>query len=182
MTLVHEAFEDADRLFHDIVNSTKWRQEEIRVFGRKYPMPRQTFWMGDIPYSYSGLTNFPEKVSGPVRDIWSRVEELCETSFNGVLLNHYRDGQDSMGWHADDEKSLGSQPVIASVNLGAKRRLRFKPRSKNLSESVSVDLPHGSVLVMKKDTQTNWLHCIPKTAKDVGPRVNLTFRWVNAES
>jgi len=182
VVLVHEVFEDPDELFEDTLKTTNWRQEEIRVFGRKYQMPRQTYWMGDVPYSYSGLTNMPEKVSDPVREIWSCVEGLCETTFNGVLLNLYRNGQDSMGWHADDEKSLGPQPVIASVNLGATRRLRFKPRSKDVSASVSVDLPHGSVLVMKGDTQSNWLHCVPKTAKDVGPRLNLTFRRIKMES
>lgn len=181
VVLVYEAFHNPDQLFKDIVIDTPWRQEEITVFGRKYPMPRQTYWMGDVPYSYSGLINLSEGTSEPVASVWRQVEELCQTTFNGVLLNLYRDGRDSMGWHADDEKSLGPQPIIASVNLGAARRLRFKPRSKILSESVSVDLPHGSVLIMRGNTQRNWLHCVPKTAKVVGPRVNLTFRWVNVE-
>jgi alkylated DNA repair dioxygenase AlkB len=181
VVLVHDAFHAPDQLFEDIVSDTPWRQEEITVFGRKHPMPRQTYWMGDVPYSYSGLTNPPESVSDPVDKVWHQVESLCQTTFNGVLLNLYRDGRDSMGWHADDEKSLGSQPIIASVNLGAERRLRFKRRSKMPGESVPVDLPHGSVLVMRGDTQRNWLHCVPKTAKVVGPRVNLTFRLVDLE-
>lgn len=92
--LVHEAFQSPDELFEDIVIGTPWRQEEITVFGRKYPMPRQTYWMGDVPYSYSGLTNLPEGTSQPVASVWRQVEELCQTTFNGVLLNLYRDGRD----------------------------------------------------------------------------------------
>ncbi len=181
VVLVHEAFQNPDQLFDDIVTSTSWRQEEITVFGRKYPMPRQTYWMGDVAYAYSGLANPPATVSDPVARAWHQVEEMCQTTYNGVLLNLYRDGRDSMGWHADDEKSLGPQPVIASANLGAVRRLRFKPRSKLPGESVSIDLPHGSLLVMRGDTQSNWLHCVPKTAKVVGPRINLTFRHINVD-
>lgn len=181
VVLVHDAFQAPDLLFENIVTDTPWRQEEITVFGRKHPMPRQTYWMGDVSYSYSGLINPPEGISDPVAKVWRQVESLCQTAFNGVLLNLYRNGRDSMGWHADDEKSLGPQPIIASVNLGAERRLRFKRRSKTPGDSIPVDLPHGSVLVMRGDTQRNWLHCVPKTAKVVGPRVNLTFRLVDLE-
>lgn len=181
VVLVHDAFQTPDQLFEDIVTDTPWRQEEITVFGRTYPMPRQTYWMGDVAYSYSGLTNPPEGTSDSVAEVWHQVEDLCQTTFNGVLLNLYRDGRDSMGWHADDEKSLGPHPIIASVNLGAVRRLRFKRRLKMPGESIPVDLPHGSVLMMRGDTQRNWLHCVPKTAKVVGPRVNLTFRLVDVK-
>lgn len=182
VALIHEAFQNPDQLFDDIVASTPWRQEEITVFGRKYPMPRQTYWMGDVAYSYSGLNNPPARISDPVEDAWQQVEKLCQTTFNGVLLNLYRDGRDSMGWHADDEKTLGPHPIIASANLGAVRRLRFKPRSKGPGESVFVDLPHGSVLVMRGNTQSNWLHCVPKTSKPVGPRINLTFRKISGQN
>ena len=86
VVLVHDAFHAPDQLFEDIVSDTPWRQEEITVFGRKHPMPRQTYWMGEVPYSYSGLTNPPEGVSDPVAKVWHHVERLCQTTFNGVLL------------------------------------------------------------------------------------------------
>ncbi len=179
--LICDVFEKPDQLFDEIVSGTDWRQEEITVFGRKYPMPRQTYWMGDVGYSYSGLRNYPQPLSQPVMQIRDTVQSLCETTFNGVLLNLYRNGRDSMGWHADDEASLGTQPVIASVNLGAARRLRFKPKPHADGAPFSMDLPHGSVLVMRGDTQKNWLHCVPKSAKTLAPRLNLTFRRINAE-
>ncbi len=141
-------------------------------------MPRLTCWMGDAAYSYSGLVNPPAPWHPLVRAIRDRAEGLAGGPFNGVLLNLYRDGADSMGWHADDERELGPAPVIASVSLGAVRRMRFKPKKGRVGETLSLDLPGGSVLVMRGGTQADWLHEIPRTKRPTSPRVNLTFRRI----
>ena len=176
--LFEDAIADMDNAFDAILSGTPWRQESIRLFGRTHPMPRLTCWMGDAAYTYSGLRNEPAPWSAPVATLRGTVEALADTPFNGVLLNLYRQGRDSMGWHADDEASLGPEPVIASVSLGAIRRMRFKSKSPLGPAPVSIDLPHGSVLVMRGGTQRHWLHAVPRTARDVGPRVNLTFRRI----
>jgi alkylated DNA repair dioxygenase AlkB len=168
--------EDSDELLQSVTDAADWRQEDITLFGRTHAMPRLICWMGDKPYRYSGLTHPAAPIIPPVRQIRDRVERLCGTHFNGVLLNLYRDGRDSMGWHADDEASLGPEPVIASVSLGGVRRMRFKPKPHFSAAPLGVDLPSGSVLVMRGQTQANWLHAIAKTAKPVAPRINLTFR------
>ena len=178
ITLRHGAVKDAARLFDEILVDTPWQQQEITVFHRKMPMPRLTCWMGDAAYTYSNLRNDPAPWTPPVIEIREQMAALTGLVFNGVLLNLYRDGRDSMGWHADNEASLGPEPLIPSVNLGAVRRMRFKPRKGRPGEAFGFDLPHGSVLIMGGATQENWLHTIPKTAKPIGPRINLTFRSV----
>lgn len=180
MTLYEAALDNADALFQRLHDETPWRHESIKFFGRSQAMPRLTCWMGDAAYAYSGLVNTPSPWSAPVAEVRSVVERLAGVRFNGVLLNLYRHGGDSMGWHADDEASLGPHPVIASVNLGAVRRFRFKPKPHLRAESVGFDLPSASVLLMQGDTQRNWLHAVPKTARPVGPRINLTFRVIAA--
>lgn len=184
--LIENVFSDPDHLFHALMDDMPWAQENITVYGRSHKMPRLTSWMGDVPYRYSGLTHPPQPWSGVLEEIRPAVEQVCGARFNGVLGNLYRDGQDSMGWHADDEASLGPRPVIASVNLGETRQLRFKPkphwREAGQGEAFGIALPHGSVLVMQGDTQTNWLHAVPKSARPLGPRINLTFRWIITET
>ncbi len=178
MVLYADAFPDADALCAALMEEVPWRQEAITVFGRTHDMPRLTCWMGDASYTYSGLTNVPAAWVPPVDMIRRRVERLAEQTFNGVLLNLYRGGADSMGWHADDEMALGLNPVIASVSLGSIRRFRFKPKPHFRAKTFGIDLPPGSVLIMRGETQANWMHAIPKTARDVGPRINLTFRRI----
>ncbi len=180
IALHHHAIKDADRLFDELLAETPWQQQEIIVFNRKMPMPRLTCWMGEAAYTYSNLRNEPGPWTAPVIEIRDQMTALTGQEFNGVLLNLYRDGQDSMGWHADDEASLGREPLIPSVNLGATRRMRFKPRKNGPGAAFGFDLPHSSVLMMSGQTQENWLHTITKTAKPVGPRINLTFRTVSA--
>lgn len=180
IALHHHAIKDADRLFEELHAGTPWQQQEIIVYNRKMPMPRLTCWMGEAAYTYSNLRNEPGPWTAPVMEIREQMTALTGKDFNGVLLNLYRDGQDSMGWHADDEASLGAEPLIPSVNLGATRRMRFKLRKKNPGMSFGFDLPHGSVLMMSGKTQENWLHTITKTAKPVGARINLTFRTIIA--
>ncbi|MEX0693236.1 MAG: alpha-ketoglutarate-dependent dioxygenase AlkB [Rhodospirillales bacterium] len=182
--LYENALVDPDRLFRVLMDEISWAQESITLFGRTHKMPRLTAWMGDVSYRYSGLTHPPAPWSDAVQEVRKIVEQIAGARFNGVLGNLYRDGQDSMGWHADDEASLGPEPVIASVNLGETRQLRFKPkphwRDAGQAEAFGIALPPGSVLVMRGDTQANWLHAVPKSARPLGPRINLTFRWIVA--
>jgi len=175
---IDAAFADADALFEALLKDVPWRQESIVLFGKERPMPRLTCWMGDIAYTYSGLANQPAPWLPAVADVKGRVEDLSGSAFNGVLLNLYRDGADSMGWHADDEASLGARPVIASVSLGAPRRMRFKSKDSQQAASAGfeITLSHGSLLVMRGDSQRDWLHAIPKSKRVSTPRINLTFR------
>ena len=160
----------------ELIDEVPWRAENIVVWGRTYPQPRLIAWYGDIGknYTYSGINLSPVPWTQALMDIKSRVEGATRTDFNSVLLNLYRDGQDSVSWHADNEPGLGRNPVIASLSLGAMRRFQLKHR--RLEERHAFDLPHGSCLIMAGATQHHWLHQLPKTRAPVGPRINLTFR------
>jgi len=157
-----------------------WRQESITLFGRTHTQPRLICWMGDAgcTYRYSGRTWEPEPWHPLVADLRSRVEELTGEWFNSVLLNLYRDGSDSMGFHADDEPELGKTPVIASLSFGAERVMHFRHRHDRSLPTRKIALPDGSLLVMRGETQANWRHAIPKTRRPAGPRINLTFRRI----
>ncbi|MFD2784237.1 alpha-ketoglutarate-dependent dioxygenase AlkB family protein [Hymenobacter rubripertinctus] len=159
-----------------------WQQQPIRLFGKQVMQPRLTAWYGDpaATYQYSGLRLEPLPWTAPLLQLRRRVEAAAGTRFNSVLLNLYRSGQDSMGYHADDEPELGSAPVIASLTLGATRTFRLKPRPGVAAEALSLPLTSGSLLLMRGPTQQNWLHALPKTARPVGPRLNLTFRLVDS--
>lgn len=167
----------ADRLLQELVKTTRWRRNSMKMFGELKPLPRLTAWYGDARarYVYSGIVNEPLPWTTALSEVKDAVEAACSVAFNGVLLNRYRSGQDSMGWHADDEPEFGEDPVIASVSFGGTRNFQLKhKRRKELK--ANVELTHGSLLVMRGGTQANWLHQIPKTAKPVGERLNLTFR------
>ena len=171
--------EDADRLFAELLGSIAWRQENIKLYGRAIPVPRLTAWYGDVgtAYIYSGINNVPARWTPTLSEIKSSVEKCAGVPFNSALLNRYRTGQDSVAWHSDDEKEFGLNPVIASVSFGATRR--FQLRHKSRAElRTAIQLAHGSLLVMRGTTQHHWLHRVPKTAKPVGERINLTFRLV----
>lgn len=166
--------------FTRLLSDTPWQQDSIRLFGHTHPLPRLQAWFGDAEadYHYSGLTLSPRPWTPVLDEIRQRVEQLCHYPFNSVLLNLYRTGKDSNGWHSDDEPELGNQPVIASFSLGATRRFRMKHNTKPRIKTQSIDLPQGSLLLMKGDTQKYWSHCLAKTARGVGPRINLTFRQI----
>ena len=174
-----DAFTAAEAAAHleALLDGIDWRSERISLFGRRVRVPRLTYWVGDAAYSYSGLTHEPAPWPDVVAPVRARAEEIAGQRFNGVLLNLYRDGADSMGWHADDEPELGPRPVIASVSFGAVRRFRLKRKDRG-GETVSVDLEPGSLRLMGGTTQRHWLHEVPKTKRPVGPRVNLTFRRI----
>ncbi len=156
-----------------------WKQDSIRLFGKEVLQPRLTALFGEAgkSYTYSGLKMEPIPFPDFLEEIKKECEELCEQSFTTCLANLYRDGKDSMGWHADDEKELGKDPIIASVSLGGERIFHLKHRTdKDLKEKIR--LPHGSLLIMKGTTQKFWKHQLPKTRKRVAPRINLTFRKI----
>lgn len=158
----------------------RWRQERIRLFGREHMQPRLICWMGDpdCSYRYSGTRWEPEPWHPLVADLRARAEGVAKARFNAVLLNLYRDGRDSMGLHADDEPELGERPVIASLSLGAERTMTFRHRHDRTMAPLRLALPDASLLVMSGETQRNWKHGIARTARPVGPRLNLTFRRI----
>ncbi len=171
--------EEADNYYQHFYKNTEWRQDPIRVFGKVYAQPRLTSLYADNgkSYSYSGITMNPIKFDEPLEILKRKIEAVARTSFSTCLLNLYRDGRDSNGWHADDEKELGKNPVIASISLGQNRyfHLRHK-RRKELKHKLLLE--HGSLLLMQGETQHHWQHQIPKTKKPVNPRINLTFRYI----
>ncbi|WBA41319.1 alpha-ketoglutarate-dependent dioxygenase AlkB family protein [Hymenobacter canadensis] len=172
----------AEALLRELTDTIAWRHEPIKLFGKEVLQPRLTAWHGDptARYRYSGLALEPQPWTPALRHLRQQLEAASGARFNSVLLNLYRSGQDSMGWHADNEPELGPAPVIASLSLGSTRRFRLRPR--NLARTphapVSLDLPGGSLLLMRGATQQHWLHAVPKTARFAGPRLNLTFRQI----
>jgi alkylated DNA repair dioxygenase AlkB len=171
--------ECALELFSKLLADVPWQHDSITVFGKTYPQPRLTSLFGNEgkPYTYSGLVMHPHPWTPLLLQIKAEVEAICQVSFTTVLLNYYRDGKDSNGWHSDDEKELGVNPVIASVSLGADRRFHLRHNS-NKAQKVQLTLTSGSLLVMQGTTQHFWKHQLPKTTKVVGPRINLTFRII----
>jgi alkylated DNA repair dioxygenase AlkB len=169
----------ADRMLRELLETTDWRQDSFRLYGKDIPFPRLTAWYGDLgtSYVYSGITNVPLPWTPPILEVKRAVEPACGLTFNSVLLNRYRTGKDSVSWHADDEPEFGENPVIASVSFGGTRVFQLKHK-KRKELKASIELTHGSLLVMRARTQANWLHQIPKTAKSVDERLNLTFRAV----
>jgi len=174
----------ADALFVHCRGLT-WRNEHIRMFGHMRAVPRLTTWYGDsgVVYRYSGETHVAETWTDVLAALRDRLQEALAARFNFVLGNFYRNGRDSMGWHADDETELGRDPLIVSLSFGATRRLRFRRRAGTTQSSDGnrtgyVDLTHGSMLMMWGRSQREWQHALPRTARDVGERINLTLRRV----
>jgi alkylated DNA repair dioxygenase AlkB len=171
---------EAQRAFFEILNDTPWRQDSIVIFGKRVRQPHFNAWYGDAgaSYIYSGLRHKPLPWNPLLLSIKVVVEELTGANFNSCLLNLYRDQNDGIGMHSDNEPELGDEPVIASLSLGATRTLRFKPKTKNGLSDVKIDLEHGTLLLMRGQTQRNWKHGIAKQKTICGPRINLTFRTI----
>ncbi|GGE23605.1 alpha-ketoglutarate-dependent dioxygenase AlkB family protein [Psychroflexus planctonicus] len=171
--------EEASRIFMDLKNGIPWQHDQIKVFGKTYDQPRLTALFADNEksYSYSNITMQPHPFEGELQTIKEKVEKLAELKFTTCLLNLYRNGQDSNGWHADDEKELGEFPQIASVSFGATRKFKMR-RKDNHKEKFDLELTHGSLLLMLGKTQAFWEHQIPKTKKAINKRINLTFRII----
>jgi alkylated DNA repair dioxygenase AlkB len=172
--------EVAATLMETLGRETPWREETIKLFGKEVQQPRLTAWYGDAgcAYTYSGLTLQPQPWTDTLSELRRAVEKAAGSPFNSVLLNLYRDGKDSMGWHSDDEPELGKHPVIASLSLGETRRFHLRHRGDRSVLPLRLDLPAGSLLIMAGETQHHWQHRLSKTQRPVGPRINLTFRYL----
>ncbi|MFN4290303.1 MAG: alpha-ketoglutarate-dependent dioxygenase AlkB family protein [Permianibacter sp.] len=167
------------RIAAELRQSLAWQQKPIVIFGRDVMQPRLTAWYGDpdCAYVYSGKRNDPLPWTPLLAELRVAVETVTGARFNSVLANCYRNGQDSMGWHSDDEPELGPDPSIASLSFGAARRFCLQHR-KQKALRLDLLLQDGDLLLMAGATQANYRHALPKTAKPVGERLNFTFRWI----
>ena len=163
-------------LYEKLLQEIPWQNDTIKVFGKSHAQPRLTALFGNEgkPYSYSNIVMQPHLWNPLLMYIKNEIEEICQENFTTVLLNLYRDGKDSNGWHADNEKELGQNPTIASVSFGAERNFHLKHNTLDAKQKITLE--NGSLLLMKGETQHFWKHQIPKTAKPIGSRINLTFR------
>jgi len=169
--------QEANELLELLKKDIPWQQDEITVYGKTHQQPRLTAHYGNDgkPYRYSSITMHPHKWNPLLTYIKDKVEEMSSQNYNTVLLNYYRDGKDSMGWHADDEKELGLNPSIASLSFGAERSFHLKHNTDE-KQKIKINLEHGSLLLMQGKMQHYWKHQLPKTSVEIGPRINLTFR------
>jgi alkylated DNA repair dioxygenase AlkB len=169
---------DSDIFLQKLKSEIEWKQESMNMYGKKINFPRLTAWYGDNdkPYSFSGITLSPKVWNEELISIKRKIEPIAKVNFNSVLLNLYRDGNDSISWHTDAEKELGINPVIASVNFGATRK--FQLRHIKTKKKIEIELTHGSLLIMRGELQHFWQHQVPKTAQKVNERINLTFRVI----
>lgn len=179
--ILHEQFLDsvqAEGAFRELLESNPWESNEIVVFGQKHREPRLSTWHADegIRYTYSNQERVPVAWSPVLLRLRELCEEVSHARFNSVLVNLYRDGNDGVGWHADDERENGPEPVIASLSLGASRRFDFQHRFHKQVENIQLN--SGDLVVMSGLSQSHWVHRIAKTKRHVGPRINLTFRKV----
>lgn len=172
--------EESKKLYHNLIDHIQWRQDKIKIFGRLIDQPRLTAFYGDTDkdYSYSGIVMKPIEWNEDLLLIKNRVEEIAKINFTSVLLNYYRDGKDSMGWHSDDEKELGQNPVIGSVSFGESRVFQMRHKFRKEIKKVDIPLTNGSFLLMKGTTQHFWQHQIPKAKRELKSRINLTFRVI----
>lgn len=170
--------EESEYFFDILQRTLAWRQDHIKMFGKSVKIPRLQAWYGDqeASYTYSGLTMQPLPWTAELANLKRKCEAYCQVRFNSVLANYYRDGQDSMGAHSDNEPELGQRPVIASLSFGQVRELIFKHQQHG--KKLTLPLAAGSLLIMGGDTQDNWLHHINKRSSPLGPRINLTFRMI----
>ncbi|HEY5716911.1 MAG TPA: alpha-ketoglutarate-dependent dioxygenase AlkB [Motiliproteus sp.] len=166
-------------LLHCLQQEIPWREDQITLFGRPVAIPRLQAWLGDpgSHYRYSGLSLEPTSWTPTCLVLKQRIEAALDTTFNSVLINLYRDGNDSVGWHADAEPELGQNPVIASLSLGAERRFCVRHR-RDKRRQLELRLPSGSLLLMAGALQHHWLHALPKTRQTLGPRINLSYRQI----
>ncbi len=170
--------EKAWTLFHFLDQEVQFEQKSISLYGKSFMSPRlEAFYSKNgEEYSYSGKNLKSQLFTKELYQICEDIEHFTKTTFNSVLINMYRDGQDSNGWHSDDERELGKNPIIASLSLGEMRRIHFKHNT--LKERFFIDMNHGSLLLMKGSLQHYWKHHVPKSKKVKSKRINLTFRTI----
>jgi alkylated DNA repair dioxygenase AlkB len=169
---------EANLYFEILLQNIVWKNDEAIILGKHIITKRKTAWYGDSDYlyTYSNTTRRALPWTSELRDLKQLAEKLTETKFNSCLLNLYHDGNEGLAWHSDDEKVLRRNGTIASLSFGAERK--FSLKHKKTKQTISIVLEHGSLLVMKDETQVYWLHSLPKTKKIVMPRINLTFREI----
>jgi alkylated DNA repair dioxygenase AlkB len=169
----------SDDYFNQLFTEIRWKQEPIKMFGKEIMQPRLTAWYGDVEksYTYSGITMTANHWIHPLLEIKSLADDISGEESTSVLMNLYRDGNDALGWHRDNEKMLGPTPVIASVSLGAVRTFQLRSY-RHKTNLISFDLQPGSLVIMKGDSQKEWEHRVPRTSKTIGARINLTFRRI----
>lgn len=170
----------SDEKLENILLDLVWRQDSITMYGKTHPLPRMTAWHGEkgLVHSYSGIKMEAVEWTPVLWKLKLQLEKDLNTKFNSVLINHYRDGSDHMSYHSDDEKELGPNPVIASLSFGETRSFQLKHKFDLNKKTFTLPITDGSLVVMKGELQHFWVHKIAKTAKKIGPRVNLTFRWI----
>ena len=168
----------------DVRHKIDWEHRGFRMFGRDIKQPRLTAWYGDAAYTYSGQRHEPRAMPLALVEIRVQLDQRLDANFgfNTCLCNLYRDGRDSVAWHADDEPELGAEPDIASVSFGASRAFQIR-RANQLARRIGpqtyeVELRHGDVLIMSGRSQLDYEHSVPKRAGAIGERVNLTFRRI----
>lgn len=169
---------DANRYFELLLNNILWKNDKTIVFGKAIVTKRKVAWYGDSDYSYT-YSNSTKQALAWTKELLGlkhMIENVTGSNFNSCLLNLYHNGNEGIAWHSDDEESLGRNNNIASLSLGAERKFLFK--HKLTKQTVSILLEHGSLLIMKGSTQTNWLHSLPKSKRILQPRINLTFRSI----
>jgi len=171
--------EEADSLLQTLLQEIPWRQDNIRIGGKEQAIPRLQAWFGDpgMRYSYSGLKLEPQPWTPTLASLKQRIEDYSDCHFNSLLANQYRDENDSVGWHADNEPELGQNPTIASLSLGEPRDFELKHRQ-HKERKLKLTLQHGDLLIMKGPLQHFWLHQVSKSKVPCQPRINLTFRRI----
>ena len=172
------AFGQSQLLYQQLAEQVQWSQDALVIYGKLVNIPRLQAWYGDdgLDYTYSGLTMKTKPWLPILTELRHLVSEKAGIEFNAVLANLYRDGNDTVGWHSDDEPELGDEPVIASLSFGDERNFNLK--HKNAGEKLTIPLKSGSLLIMAGETQAAWQHCLPRTKKIKQARINLTFRQI----
>ena len=173
--------EKTKALFDVLIRTLPWEQRPIRVFGQEVMQPRLIAWAGTVPYRYSGQTLPPRPVPEVLAPTLEAISQLCNVPFNHILLNRYRDGHDNMGMHADDERELGRDPIIAALSLGTARRFVLRPKNRRAKHRAQILLENGSLLVMGGNTQHTWRHGVPKQKRMTTERINVTFRFIRED-
>ena len=173
-------FDQSQLYMKHLTNDIKWKREKIRMWGKEIVTKKRIAWYADEgkSYTYSGSTFYPVQWTEVLLEIKKQVEHYIRFQFNSVLLNEYKSGEVGMGWHSDDEKELGIDPIIASLSFGANRDFIFKHKTDKSFEKIKIHLKSGSLLIMSGSTQHYWKHSLPKRLKVRDPRVNLTFRKI----
>ena len=174
----------SDEYFKKLLQTCPWSHDSIKIAGKTIPIPRLQCWMGDpgAIYAYSGINLTHNAWSPIVLELKTIAENLSSSKLNSVLINRYRNGLDSVSWHADDEKELGDDPVIVSFSFGVPRKFQIKPKDKSDKRRYLFSLDHGSVMIMHGNFQAHWLHQVPKEPKIETERINLTFRYITSVS